>query len=187
MIDRERSSLTASDRHRQPHCEPGMKVLPRHRQPHCEPGMKVLPSIESACCSLISSKSRNDNADMAATHTLSLFIRIFAKWSARDQECYLLKAFQDNMFPISYKVHSFRSHPKGNCILLFPSNNMNCTWLHSYLGFHPVFAILYVKWAERLHLSIDFSVAPSSSSLVQTGRHLQCHDIRRHVSKDVIC
>jgi hypothetical protein len=55
------------------------------------------------------------------------------------------------------------------------------------LGFHPIFAILYVKWAERLHVSIDFLVALSNSSLVQTRRYLQCHDIRRHVSKAVIC
>jgi hypothetical protein len=55
-IDRECRSLTASD---------------RHRQPNCEPEMKVLPSVESAYCSLISSKSRNESAGMAATRTLS--------------------------------------------------------------------------------------------------------------------
>jgi len=41
---------------------------------------------------------------------------------------------------------------------------------------------VFFLWSEerRLHVSMDFSVALSSSSLVQTGRYLQNHDTRRY-------
>jgi hypothetical protein len=56
--------------------------------------------------------------------------------------------------PSATKSTPSEATPTSNSISSFPSTNMNCTWLHSYLGFHSIFAILYVKWAERLDVCI---------------------------------